>query len=100
MAADLWFCGAGYRSSRPNRSRRSRRARACTTTGSRHLELAASYNDLARRIGALESDAARPTDCTPMKIATRSEIKYDSLAAVTSGPIGIRAYTGYACAAS
>lgn len=34
-----------------------------------------------------------------MKAVTRVEDRYDPLAAVTSGPVGITAYCGYACTA-
>lgn len=63
------------------------------------LSWSEAYNDLAQRIATLESGSGRPADCTPMKVVTRIENEYDPLAATTSGPIGITAYTGYACAA-
>ena len=34
-----------------------------------------------------------------MQVVTRVENRYDPLAAVGSGPVGITAYSGYACAA-
>jgi hypothetical protein len=34
-----------------------------------------------------------------MKVVTRIANRYDPLDAVTAGPIGITAYSGYACAA-
>jgi hypothetical protein len=66
----------------------------------------AAYTNLTRRvavvesrIGAVEATAGRPMSCTPMKVVTRIEDRYDPIAAVTAGPVGITAYSGYACAA-
>lgn len=58
----------------------------------------AAYQNLAQRLALLES-GARAERCRPMKVVTRVEDRYNALAATTAGPIGITAYSGYACAA-
>lgn len=59
----------------------------------------AAYNDLALRLAAVESRVSGSSSCTPMKVVTRIDNRYDALASVTSGPVGITAYSDYACAA-
>lgn len=59
----------------------------------------AAYNDLALRLAAVEGRVSGSSSCTPMKVVTRIDNRYDALASVTSGPVGITAYSDYACAA-
>jgi hypothetical protein len=59
----------------------------------------AAYSDLAGRLSAIESNDRDAPGCIPIKVVTRVEDRYDPLTAVGSGPVGITAYTGYACAA-
>jgi hypothetical protein len=66
---------------------------------SAYTELTRRIGVVESRIGAVEATAGRPTSCTPMKVVTRIADRYDPLAAATAGPVGITAYSGYACAA-
>lgn len=60
---------------------------------------AAVYQNLAQRLAVLESSAWGSERCRPMRVVTRVDGRYNPLAATTAGPIGITAYSDYACAA-